>query len=385
MLGNPLLNKIAYKLRGMIRLRPRGGARGNALLYYMCEPFLYGDETLPLRHTNLWECRQMAKTLLEMGYRVDVVDWQNKSFIPKKKYDVVIDIHDSLPRLTPYLPSSCKKIFHITGSHWLFCVPAEYKRLAALKERRGVVLLPRRVVPPDFNAEYMDAGTVLGNSFTQDTFTYANKPLYHVPISTTATFPYPESKDFENAKKNFLWFGGSGMVHKGLDLVLEAFAKMPELSLTVVGPVHKEADFEKAYHKELYETPNIRTLGFLDVEGKELETVLKETTYLIYPSCSEGGGGSVVAMMHAGLIPIISYESSVTVENFGVILKESSVEEIERSVRTMSGLPASEVASRSKQAWEYARAHHSREVFAVALKAALLDILQNKKTHAAKN
>ena len=35
------------------------------------------------------------------------------------------------------------------------------------------------------------------------------------------------------------------MVHKGLDLVLEAFAGMPEYHLTVCGPVAKEKDFER--------------------------------------------------------------------------------------------------------------------------------------------
>ena len=30
------------------------------------------------------------------------------------------------------------------------------------------------------------------------------------------------------------------MVHKGLDLVLEAFARMPECQLTIVGPVRPE-------------------------------------------------------------------------------------------------------------------------------------------------
>ena len=37
------------------------------------------------------------------------------------------------------------------------------------------------------------------------------------------------------------------MVHKGLDLVLEAFVAMPEYHLTVCGKVSSEKDFEDAY------------------------------------------------------------------------------------------------------------------------------------------
>jgi hypothetical protein len=47
------------------------------------------------------------------------------------------------------------------------------------------------------------------------------------------------------------------MVHKGLDLVLEAFARMPECQLTIVGPVRNEPEFVNVYRKELFHTPNI--------------------------------------------------------------------------------------------------------------------------------
>lgn len=46
-------------------------------------------------------------------------------------------------------------------------------------------------------------------------------------------------------RENFLWLGSRGAVLKGLDLVLEAFARMPDLQVS--GPVEDEADFAAAY------------------------------------------------------------------------------------------------------------------------------------------
>ncbi len=43
-----------------------------------------------------------------------------------------------------------------------------------------------------------------------------------------------------------MWFGSGGMIHKGLDLVLEVFARMQEYHLHICGPVHHEEDFCKS-------------------------------------------------------------------------------------------------------------------------------------------
>lgn len=84
---------------------------------------------------------------------------------------------------------------------------------------------------------------------------------------------------------------------------------------------------------------------------------------MIYPSCSEGGGGSVITCLHAGLIPVISYESSVDISGFGIVLAESTINEIITSVKQISGLSDTNLKINSKKSWEYARNNHMREHF----------------------
>ena len=161
-----------------------------------------------------------------------------------------------------------------------------------------------------------------------------------------------------------MWLGSSGCVHKGLDLVLESFVELPDCHLYICGPIEREKDFQSAYHKELYETKNIHTIGWVDVTSSEFIEIAGKCVGVVYPSCSEGGGGSVIQCMHAGLIPIVSYESSVDVGDFGVILKDCSISEIKNSIRMISSLPAEELRRMSRMAWEFARANHTRERFA---------------------
>ena len=139
----------------------------------------------------------------------------------------------------------CVKILHIDTAHWLFHNTAEHQRLLALQQRRKLTLPTRRSLKPNSAIECADYATILGNEFTISTYQYANKPLYRVPISAPVEYPWPEDKDFDASRRHFLWFGSVGFVHKGLDLVLEAFAEMPDYQLTVCGPIDRRGTSRK--------------------------------------------------------------------------------------------------------------------------------------------
>lgn len=349
----------------VISLKPKGPSQGDVLCSFLIEPFLLkADEFIPHSHTNYWECSQVVNTFLDFGYSVDVINYRNNTFIPHKEYSFFIDPRWNFDRLAPILNADCVKVMHIETADILFHNAAQSKRLLSLQQRKGVVLMPRKWIMPNHAIELADCATMMGNEFTLSTYKYANKPIYPLHLATSTLFPWNEEKDFEECRKRFLWFGSGGLVHKGLDLVLDAFAAMPEFHLTVCGPINREKDFERAYHKELYETPNIHTTGWVDTAGAEFRSIIDSHIGFLHPSCSEGQAGAVVVCLHAGLVPIISYESGVDVNGFGTILKTCSIEEIQRDVRAVADLPASELKRKARAAWEYAREQHTREKFA---------------------
>lgn len=346
--------------------KPQGRPKGNVLLCYNNHAFVVKSEDDPVlfRHTNRWESLQIAKTFLSLGYRVDVINENNERFVPTRHYAFFVGNRINFARIARLLNPDCVKILHIDTSHWLFHNMAEWRRLELLQLRRSCVLLPRRTLPANSAIEHADYATVLGTQATMDTYRYANKPLFPIPISTPVVYPWHDGKDFETVRHRYLWFGSEGCVHKGLDLVLEAFVELPEHHLTVCGAVRSERDFEREYFNELYHTPNIHMAGWVDVRSAEFLAIANSCAALVYPSCSEGQSGAVVTCMHAGLIPIISRESGVDVQGFGHILTDCSVETIKDSVRTISRLPANELSTRARGAWEYARATHTRDQFA---------------------
>lgn len=372
------LQKDDDPIKRVVTLKPHGPSQGDVLLARINDAFLRKPgEPFPTSHQNYWEAYQQAMVFLDLGYSVDVMHYLNREFVPAKDYAIFCDVGWSLERIGPLLDKSCLKLGHLTTAHPLFSNAAELKRLLNLQERRGISLKPRRQIwQPLSGIDYADCATICGHEFTVDTYRYAKKPLYRVPKGLPLARPWQEEKDFAAVRNRFIWFGGIGMVHKGLDLVLEAFASMPEYKLMVCGPVEKEKDFVAAYHRELYETENIDLVGWVDVNSPKFLEITGNSIGLVHPSCSEGCSTAVVACMHAGLVPIISYESSVEISrDCGTVLMKSSVEELQEAIRSVASRPANTLKDMARNTWERARNEHSPERFVDEYKRAVLRAL----------
>ena len=361
-------------LPSCVSLKRKAAPRGRALLSYITNPFSMSEhELLNARHSNRWKCWCIADLLCEMGYDVDVIDYRETQ-LPRTDYDCIIDIHGNFGAWQNVIPADTKKILHITGAHWLTQNLAELTRLDMLKARRGCALLPRRLAPPAIGIEEAHCGVYLGNRFTRESFAFANKPLHNVPASTTRLFPAPRKNSIDSRRNHFLWLGSSGSVHKGLDLVLEAFSGLPDCQLSVCGPVDQEPDFVAAYKNELFNTPTLHYIGWADLFSEPFEKLLESTLGIVYPSCSEGCAGSVVTCMHGGLLPIVTYESGVEVQDFGMEIK-ADIETIRQAIRELTSLSSGELLRRSEATWEYARAVHTHDAFRIHYRNFLQKIL----------
>lgn len=363
-----------------VHLKTKGNVKGDVLLSSGTEVYkrLNSKQGFPSKHSSAWENYQMSKTFLDLGFNVDIVDF-NKRYIPKKDYLICIDFLSNLELFAEHLSNECIKIFHPHFMHWVSNNRSVYNRISNLQYRKGVTVKPKRLLKPNFSLEHADYVTQIGNRVGAATYKYACKKTFHVRHSSNFQYDYPEKKDFNKCRKNYLWIGGYGLEHKGLDLVLEAFAKMPDYHLTVCGRISREKDFEKIYKKELYEMPNIDTRGFIDVKSDEFIELTNNCIGLIYPSCAELSCGGVINCMHSALIPIISKEADIECDDFGVILEDCMIDTIKNAVIKVSCLPPSRLEEMSRQAWEFARRVHTRENYAKDFHNAITQILSHGK------
>jgi len=362
--------------RQVVTLSPEGPSRGRVLFSYIIGGFfLKADSLIPNRHTNIWQSWRMAKTFVELGYEVDVIHWTNEEFVPTKNYSFLVDVRRNLERLAPLLNRECVKIMHLDTAHILFHNAAEANRLLQLQKRRRVTLKPRRFEMPNLGIEHADYATATGNDFVVGTFEYAQKKIFKLPSPCAISMIQPE-KNWEQCRKHFLWFSSSGLVHKGLDLALEAFKALPECHLSICAPLEGEKDFVSAYYEELYETPNITTIGWVDIDSEQFREIANSCVAVVHLSCSEGGAPSIKTCMHAGLIPMVSYESGVDVHDFGFCLPDCSIEKIKDAIKIISTLSNDELEEKTSKVWDFARRNYTRDNFSIEYRRVILEIVQ---------
>lgn len=381
-MNKEIIKKIIWRLRGVRyengaileydKYLKKNGERKIALLSYLTKPFLSFSKQIP--HNNWGLARNIVKTLNQSGFVVDIIDLHDKNFVPAKKYDLFIG-HGGInfEVIEKNLSADCLKIYFATGLYWKFHNEQGVKRIKEASEKKGIAFETSRQInePEESALKKSDAIIALGGEFSKKT--YAAFPS----VYTLDNFFHPDKKfdikkkNFAEAKNNFLFLSGSGNIHKGLDLALEAFVQMPEKNLFICTKL--EDDFAKAYKKELFETKNIHYLGFLKENSEELRKIMYNCGYLVHPSCSEGSPGAVIMAMFYGLTPIISQESNVNVGHAGYQLASNTVEEIIRIVRAASDQTYN--YKRAAEITEYAKNNFSERIFMEKLKNHLNSIL----------
>ena len=344
----------------------RKPSQAGALLSYLAAPLGYraGDQRLS-GHTNAWECRTIADRLAHRGFVLDAIDWWDDKFNPKREYELIFDLHRNLERLAPHART---RWLHVTGSHPRFAYEAELNRLAALEQRRGIRLAPRRAFDSsdtdrfERSLELADTITLIGDAVTKSTFPSSTISKTEQVFVTASPVP-PRRRDDDFDDRTFLWFAGSGAVHKGFDRVLECFARNPDLTLHCVGPYEQERDFVAAFARELYQTPNIVSHGWMLPSDPAFREIARRASSFVMPSCSEGMSPAAATCMQFGLVPIVTARCGLEIPvGMGHVL-DDAVTDIDAAVLSVANTSRDDLASQIGKVRALAAHRHSRPAF----------------------
>jgi glycosyltransferase involved in cell wall biosynthesis len=370
------LTKIYHKLFGYGLCENVNSSQfdKNCLLVYIAAPFK--GKTINPNHQNQWQARELARIVGEFGYNVDVINFDENIRL-SKIYDLVIDMHPGLNKsYKNNMHAHCCKIAYITGSNPSFSNAAESQRLEELFLRRGVRLKPRRNTKPFVRDELetFDAMLFIGNSYNLQTYEEFNIKRKFLVSNTGVDFPEHKGK-VQNPPRGFLFLGGTGQVHKGLDLLLEVFSRNKQLILFICSSFKEERDFSKLYHEELFQNENIHPVGFLNIDDNRFQEICSQCCYVVLPSCSEGMAGSVLMGMSLGLIPIVSRECGFPEEDVH-IFKECSIDCITETLLEFAGKSEEWIKKESLKASRIVAERYSSGNYSTSVRSALSQVIR---------
>jgi glycosyltransferase involved in cell wall biosynthesis len=360
-----------------VRLRSAApGPARRALLSYIVHPFvLPPDHPDRLRFSNIGLAICIAETLQDMGFDVDVIDNADVTYRSDETYDLVL-VHGGVnfESLLRNLLGDAKLVYFSTGSHWAFHNEAEVRRFADLRARRGIDLpLDRYIRHSEARANVLaDQIVCLGNESARET--YARYPSV-IALNNAASpdkFYGMLSKDFDAGRRRFLYFGSVGNVHKGLDLLLEAFTGL-DADLYICGTM--EPEFRTAFARELA-LPTVHDMCWVELRSATFYELMSACNCAILPSASEGQPGGIVECMHRGLIPIVSRETHVDVRDHGIVLPDCSVGSIRAVVTEVMARPASWHEAASAGTYQEAITDFTPEVFHSRFRDAMEAVLE---------
>ena len=322
-----------------------------ALLIYLTEPFLLAPGDPRFRqHQNLRQNLIIARILGELGYIVDVRDISDRRTYSLSEYHLVISHRIDLDEPTEHFREGSVLVYLATGIHHARHNRNLRVRYAELERRRHC-----RISPPTLNTEFMpflkkvDFVVGIGNSETTGTW----KESTLAPILPLNNFALPvdgvidQPRDFESARKHFLFLASLDQVAKGLDLLLEIFPRHPDLQLYICSDFESEKAFVRCFAKELFHTPNVHAIGIMDIAAPAFRDIIRSCAYVVLPSCSEGQPGSVLQCMQQGLIPLITRACGIDPGSAGIVFDEDSVEAIERTILDAASREGSDIARQS--------------------------------------
>ena len=346
-----------------------------ALLSYLVLPLLLPPALRDrVKFSNRGIAQEIPRVLNELGYIVDIVNFDNRSWVPSQPYDLFIG-HGGMnfERFSKALSKTTIRIYFSTGLYWRTWNIRLAKRLYDLSLRRGYALPAYRAISDDeeFANRAADGIICLGNKAAVDSYSMFS----HVVGINNAVFP-PQwegwrDKDYAEGRNHFLFFSGRGSILKGLDLLLEVFSRT-QLHLHICH--HMEPDFSTVYRRELAEFPNIHVYGFVKMRSPQFQALAKRCNWIISATCNEGQPGALLEGMAYGLIPIAPSSANIDLEDWGIRLFDCEIETIASIARQASEIPAEECERRAARIMEVTRTIYSVKTFRENFKAALNEI-----------
>lgn len=344
------------------------------LICYLTFSFLHNWENKKISRTQTFEILKIVNLFSDFGFSTDVVAWNDikvLDLIKSKKYYLIFGFGETFYQMTTLQPEAIS-VLYMTENNPEFSYQEEKKRLDYYYSRHGKKFELTRSGKfyklHQFNKTYshvisMGETSLLSKQYSDPYFIFPTgliNPVYNF-----------NNKDHIKARRNFLWLGSTGAIHKGLDLLLDIFAKRDDIVLHMCGLEKKEKRRLKVPVKG-----NIINYDHIDISSKLFLDLIEKCSFIILPSCSEASSTSITTGMLHGLIPVVTKDAGFN--RFGenaIFLEDYHIPYLEKKLDEISNLNPTDLADLSHRVYNFAKSNFTIQIFENNFRNIIQDIL----------
>lgn len=330
-----------------------------------------------ITHTLMLELPIIIKTFTDRGFTVDLAhceDTHHLNEVKSRRYDVVFGFGRPWSVALHKQLNVCS-IIYLTECAPAFSLHEEKERIEYYYKRHAKHVPLMRTGKYFHSSEIALAkyGIFMGNAYTADSYyrDFGSMHLNFISPSGLYNNSFKLSTEKKFPRDVFLWFGSSGVVHKGLDILVDAFKEIPEAKLLIAGC----ALAEEKYLIDYKNYNNIENVGFLDVQSDKFLEVIAKSGFIIFPSASEGMSTAVLTCMRHGLIPVITRSCGIDVYDFGYIIDSYKVEDIIKLIHKIMLIDEEQLCKQQKQVYELANKLYTLDSYSQQLSTVVDKIL----------
>lgn len=320
---------------------------------------------------------EIARSLNELGFVVDMVDYRDITFVPEKKYDLFIG-HANLnfEQIATHLDSTTRKVYYSSGCQLKEFFHQSQERYERYYKKHSVSAKAGAFTRHPFDDTYdsinSDLVVCLGK-MTAESYTRLAKKV--IPINNASYYNNTyniDDKDFELGRNSFMYFGGTGNIQKGLDLLIEAFSQTPTLQLFIFSPL--EPELVEGLSKEL-SRDNIHYVYHYRFSPQKLSRLIASVNYTLYTGFNSGQSTALIGSLSNGLIPVANRESDLEFDDNGYLIPSNSVEGIIESITSISKRSEEWYRQAAIKTIDNFKLRHTPEAFRYSFKEAIASII----------
>lgn len=336
-------------------------------------------------HGNYYHMNQMIHYFVSRDFCVDICGCNEIRALPylnNHKYAIIIGFGEVFKHyLVQNIPL---KVLFVTENDPEIVKIRYNERLEYFKERHPNSYCYSEIRDGYYDSiqfEKSDCAIVMNSEFNAKSMRKKQRNIWTINsncvINSSFVFDEKYNKDtISQYKTKFLWFGSRGIIHKGLDILIDVFRDHPEWELDVYGLRKTE--------KKLFNTikaGNTIDCGYVNVHSKSfIDNVVNKHVFLLFPSCSEGMSTGVATCMAHGMIPIVTKECGFEPNESIIEFLSYKKEDVESKIMEVLTKKDDEILSLRSKVYNYARQSFSIKAFDCRFTEIMDDILKSKKT-----